>query len=100
MLEYAWIFDLGQLGAVGVMLVMVWKLMIKKDRKSYELINSYNKERAKMYKNMQELVVEVTAALVHKNHTDDKMSVAATKLAEELREIREVMKQEKRNERP
>jgi hypothetical protein len=94
MFEYTWIFDFGQLGAVGVMLGMVWKLMIRKDKKSYEMIDVHNKERARMYKSMQELVVEVTAALVNKNNTDDKMSVAATKLADELRALREVMKNE------
>lgn len=94
----SWMFDLGQLGAVGVMLGMVWRLMVAKDKKSYEMIDAHNKERAKMYRNMQELVVEVTAALVNKNNTDDKMSVAATKLAEELRDLRDVLKQENHDE--
>ena len=62
------------------------------------MIDAHNKERAKMYKNMQELVVEVTSALVNKNNTDDKMSVAAMKLAEELRELREVLKRENHDE--
>ena len=85
------------LGVTGVLMVMVWRLMVKKDRKSYEMIEAQNKERRQMYESQAELVREVTEALVDKNNTDDKMSIATTRLAEELREIREILK-ERNNE--
>lgn len=81
------------LGVTGVLMVMVWRLMVKKDRKSYEMIEAQNKERREMYEAHAELVREVTEALVDKNNTDDKMSIATTRLAEELREIREILKE-------
>jgi hypothetical protein len=80
-------------GAVGCMLILVWRLMIKKDRKSYQMIEAQNAERREMYESHSELIKEVTEALVNKNHTDDKMSSAVVKLAEELREIRGVLKE-------
>lgn len=85
------------LGATGVMLIMVWRLFVKKDKKSYEMIEAQNKERRAMYEAHSELIREVTSALVDKNNTDAQMATAVTKLAEELREIREVLK-ELRNE--
>lgn len=75
-------------GAVGCMLIMVWRLMVRKDRKSYEMIREQNEERKEMYESHSELIKEVTAALVDKNNTDDKMATAVTKLAEELKEMR------------
>ena len=86
-----------QTGAVGAMLIMVWRLMVRKDKASYEMIKAQNEERKEMYKSHSELIQEVTAALVDKNNTDDKMATAVMKLAEELRDIREVLK-EKNNE--
>ena len=77
-----------QTGAVGCMLIMVWRLMVRKDRKSYEMIREQNEERKEMYASHSELIREVTTALVDKNNTDDKMAAAVTKLADELREIR------------
>jgi len=85
-------------GAVGALLVVVWRLMVKKDKKSYEMIDAQNKERRAMYESHSELVKEVTSALVDKNNTDDKMSSAVTKLAEELREIREILKEDRNEE--
>ena len=78
-----------QTGAVGAMLIMTWKLMVKKDQKSYTMIEEQNKERKEMYESMKELIAEVTAALVNKNATDDKMSLAVDKLAEQLRGLKE-----------
>ena len=80
------------LGATGILFVLVWRLMVKKDKKSYEMIEAQNKERRAMYKAQSELIREVTTALVDKNNTDDKMSAAVTKLADELRELRATMK--------
>lgn len=74
-----------QTGAVGAMLVMVWRLMVRKDKKIYD-----------MYDSMEELVREVTNALVYKNVTDDKMSEAVKKLTEQLREVRDQLKEKKR----
>lgn len=87
------ILQLAQTGAVGVMLGMTWRLMVKKDRKSYEMIEAMNKERQKLYDAHSEMVAEVTAALVNKNNTDDKMAAAITKLAEEYRELRDIIKE-------
>jgi len=89
------IFQLVQVGAVGVMLVMTWRFMIKKDKKIYEMIEDMNKERQKMYDAHSEMVAEVTAALVNKNNTDDKMATAITKLAEGYRELRDIVKESK-----
>jgi hypothetical protein len=83
-----------QTGAVGAMMVMVWRLMVKKDKKSYEMIKEHNEERKEMYKAHTELIQEVTVALTDKNHTDDKMAAAITKLAEEFSDL----KQERNNE--
>ena len=85
-------------GAIGLLLLMVWRLMVKKDRKSYEMIEAQNKERKEMYESHSELIREVTTALVDKNNTDDKMAQAVMKLAEELREIRAVLEQQSNEE--
>lgn len=74
-----------QTGAVGAMLIMTWRLMVRKDKKIYE-----------MFDGMEELIREVTSALVYKNVTDDKMSEAIKKLTEQLREVRELLKEKKR----
>jgi uncharacterized coiled-coil protein SlyX len=76
-----------QTGAVGAMLIMTWRLMVNKDRKSYQMIEAQNEERRTMYKNMEELVKEVTSALVYKNVTDDKMAGALEKLTTSLQSI-------------
>lgn len=89
---------LFNLGATGVMLIMVWRLFVKKDRKSYEMIDAQNQERKEMYDAHSELIREVTSALSDKNATDAQMAVAVTKLAEELREIRDLLKEIKDNE--
>lgn len=81
------------LGVTGILMIMVWRLMVKKDKKSYEMIEAQNKERKEMYASHSELIREVTTALVDKNNTDDKMATAVTKLAEELREIRGTLKE-------
>lgn len=86
-----------QTGAVGGMLLLVWRQMVKKDRASYEMIKDQNAERKEMYQSHSELIQEVTVALTDKNNTDDKMATAVTKLAEELRDLREVLK-ERNNE--
>lgn len=76
------------LGATGVMMVWVWRIFLKKDKKSYEMIDAQNEERKAMYEAQTELIREVTTALVDKNNTDAKMAEAVTKLTDELREIR------------
>ncbi len=86
-----------QTGAVGAMLIVMIRWIKAKDRKSYEMVEEQNAERKEMYQSHSELIQEVTAALVDKNNTDDKMATAIVKLAEELREIREVLK-ERNNE--
>lgn len=86
------------LGATGVLFVLVWRLMVKKDKKSYEMIEAQNQERRELYESQSELIREVTSALVDKNNTDDKMAAAVTKLAEELREIRDALKEGKNEE--
>ena len=86
-----------QTGAVGCMLLMVWRLMVKKDQASYKMIEDQNAERKEMYQSHSELIQEVTVALTDKNNTDDKMATAITKLADEFREIRDVLK-ERNNE--
>lgn len=45
-----------------------------------------NKERQKLYDAHSDMVAEVTAALVNKNNTDDKMATAITKLADIIKE--------------
>lgn len=79
-------------GALGIMLGLVWRLLIKKDKKSYEMLETMNEERKEMYESQSELIREVTKALVDKNNTDDKMAAAVTKLAEELRDLRDASK--------
>jgi len=80
---------LVDLGATGALFVLVWRLMVKKDKKSYEMLEQLNKERKEMYESQRELVREATKALVDKNNTDEKMSAALMKLASELRDLRE-----------
>lgn len=80
-----------QTGAVGAMLIMTWRLMVRKDKKSYDMIEAQNQERREMYKNMEELVREVTNALAYKNVTDDKMAAAVDKLAEQFRDLRNTL---------
>ena len=79
-------------GVLGITLGLVWRLMVRKDKKSYEMIKEMNEERKEMYESHGELIREVTKALVDKNNTDDKMAAAVTKLAEELRDLREASK--------
>jgi len=83
---------LAEFGVLGVFLGMVWGLMVRKDKKSYDLIEKQNEERKDMYASQSEIIKEVVKALVDKNHTDDKMADAVTKLAEELRRIKEGLK--------
>lgn len=82
------VFKIVQTGAVGAMLIMVWRHMTKKDSASYKMIEEMNDERREMYSSMSDLVREVTEALTHKNTTDDKMSLAVDKLTEELRRLK------------
>lgn len=82
-----------QTGAVGAMLLLTWRLMTKKDKKSYEMIEAQNQERREMYHSMEELVREVTVALTYKNVTDDKMAAAIEKLSEQFRDLREALKE-------
>lgn len=82
-------FQILQTGAVGAMLIMTWRLMVKKDKKSYEMIEAMNEERREMYQSHSEMVREVTEALSNKNHTDQLMSSALEKLIEELRRLKE-----------
>lgn len=91
------IFQILQTGAVGAMLIVMIRWIKSKDRKSYEMIKEQNTERKEMYRSHSELIQEVTVALTDKNNTDDKMASAIVKLAEELREIHEVLK-ERNNE--
>ena len=79
------------LGVTGVLMVLVWRLMVKKDKKSYEMIAEQNEERKEMYQSHSELIQEVTRALVDKNNTDDKMAAAVVRLADELREIDRIL---------
>ena len=59
-----------QTGAVGAMLLMVWRDSKHKDKQRDETIREQNEERKEMYKSMEELVKEVTVALTYKNTTD------------------------------
>jgi len=79
------ILPIIQTGAVGGMLIMTWRLMVRKDKKSYDMIDAMNKERKEMYEAHSEMVAEVTAALVNCNNSNDKMAIAITTLTEELR---------------
>jgi len=83
---------LADFGVLGIFLAMVWALMIRKDKKSYEMIDAQNDERKAMYESHSELIKEVTSALVDKNNTDDKMAAAVNKLADELRDLRHASK--------
>ncbi len=83
-------------GAVGAMLGMAWRFMIKKDRQEREMIEAMNQERQKLYEAHSEMVAEVTTALVNKNHTDDKMATALIKMAEEYRLLRDIIKEQKK----
>tara|TARA_R110000824_G_scaffold116426_2_gene267850 strand:+ start:6418 stop:6726 length:309 start_codon:yes stop_codon:yes gene_type:complete len=83
---------LAEFGVLGIFLGMVWVLMVKKDKKSYEMIDAQNVERKAMYQSHSELIKEVTSALVDKNNTDDKMAAAVSKLADELRDLRHASK--------
>jgi len=87
--------QLCQLGATGIMLVMVWKQFLVKDKKSYAAAHAHTEDIKKINESTQELVTEVTTALVSKNHTDEKMALAVDKLAEQLRQIKEALKERK-----
>jgi hypothetical protein len=80
------IAPLAQVGAVGVMLTMTWRLMVRKDKEMLGMVDAMNKERQKLYDAHSDMVAEVTAALVNKNNTDDKMATAITKLADTIKE--------------
>lgn len=80
---------LVDLGITGVLMIMVWRLMIKKDKKSYDMLDAMNQERKEIYESHTEMVREVTSALSDKNHTDEVMSRALEKLTEELKRRRE-----------
>ncbi len=86
------ILQLIQVGAVGVMLGMTWRLMVKKDKQMFKMIEAQNKERKAMYQSMTELVSEVTAALTNKNTTDDKMAEAIKKLTDKLCDMKQFLK--------
>jgi len=76
------ILPIIQTGAVGCMLLMTWKLMVRRD-------DEHNKERKEIHQSMQEMIKEVTQALVYKNVTDEKMADAIDKLTEQLRILKE-----------
>lgn len=82
-----------QTGAVGAMLIVMVRWIKAKDRQSYKMVEEQNAERKEMYQSHSELIQEVTVALTDKNNTDDKMATAIVKLSDELREIREVLKE-------
>ncbi len=84
-----------QTGAVGAMLVFMVLWIKAKDTKNYQMIEDQNAERKEMYQANSELVQEVTKALQDKNNTDNKMATVIMKLSDELREIREVLKEKK-----
>jgi hypothetical protein len=90
MLEYLdTITGVAQTGAVGVMLMMTWRLMVKKDRKSYETFEKMNAERRKLYDQQTKLVREVTQALTDKVRSEEKMSRAIEKISCELRRLKD-----------
>ena len=90
MLEYLdTITGIAQTGAVGVMLMMTWRLMVKKDRKSYETFEKMNAERRKLYDQQTKLVREVTQALTDKVRSEEKMSRAIEKISCELRRLKD-----------
>jgi SMC interacting uncharacterized protein involved in chromosome segregation len=83
------ITSIGQTGAVGTMLIMTWRLMIKKDQKSYSAFEKMNTERQELYKHQTKLVKEVTQALTEKVKSEEKMSRAIERLACELRRLKD-----------
>ncbi len=85
--------QMAQLGITVPMLWMLWKSFIKKDSKSYAREKEHIDDIKKINESIQELVSEVTAALVSKNHTDEKMSLAVDKLAEQLRQLKDTIKE-------
>jgi hypothetical protein len=87
------IMQLAQLGITVPILVMLWKSYIKKDTKSYAREKEHIDDIKAIHESTTELVSEVTAALVSKNHTDDKMSQALDKLAERLRRLEDTLKE-------
>ena len=82
-------------GAVGAMLIMTWRLMVLKDRKSYAATKEHRDDLKKLHESSVETIAEVTSALVSKNHTDEKMALAVDKLAEQLRQLKELLKEKK-----
>lgn len=79
-------------GAVGAMLIMTWRLMVLKDRKSYAATKEHRDDLKKLHESSVETITEVTSALVSKNHSDERMSVAIEKLADELRRLKDRLK--------
>lgn len=86
------IFQLAQTGAVGVMLVATWKLMISKDKKIYELINEQEENKEKLYQYLNDIIKEVTAALVSKNLSDEQLAKCMESLIEQLSIIKSMLK--------
>jgi len=82
-------------GAVGAMLIMTWRLMVIKDRKSYSATKEHRDDLKKIHESYVETITEVTSALVSKNHTDEKMALAVDKLAEQIRQFKELLKEKK-----
>ena len=80
---------LAEFGVLGVFLAMVWGLMIRKDKKNYDLVEKQNEERKEMYASQSEIIKEVVEALTDKNSTDYAMAQALEKLTEQLRKLRE-----------
>ncbi len=85
--------QLAQLGITIPILWMLWKSYIKKDSKSYAREKEHIDDIKAIHESTTELVSEVTAALVSKNHTDEKMSQALDKLVERLRKLEETLKE-------
>ena len=79
-------------GAVGAMLIMTWRLMVLKDRKSYAAAKEHRDDLKKLYESSVETIAEVTVALISKCHSDEKMSIAINKLADELRRLKDGLK--------
>lgn len=79
-------------GAVGAMLILTWRFMVVKDRKSYAAAKEHRDDLKKIHESTKEMITEVVDALVSKNHTDQQMSVAIEKLADELRRLKERLK--------
>lgn len=87
------LLPLLEMGTTGALLLLVWRQMIKKDKKTLEMVDAMNEERKDLYEAHSELIAEVVAALVNKNNTDDKMATAITKLADEYRNLRDTIKE-------